>query len=50
MDHAKWCLGAMIKNSKIEIKTKVFNKKNSFLTLQCIECTIFKNILLFLNP
>jgi hypothetical protein len=39
---------AMVKGTKIEIKTKVFNEKDSFLALQCIECTIFKNILPFL--
>jgi hypothetical protein len=38
--------GVMIKNTKI--KAKVFNRKDSFLALQCIECTIFKNILPFL--
>jgi hypothetical protein len=42
--------GAMVKDTKIEIKAKVFNRKDSFLTLQCIECTISKNILPFLYP
>jgi hypothetical protein len=42
--------GAMVKDTKIEIKTKVFNRKVSFLALQCIECTISKNILPFLYP
>jgi hypothetical protein len=28
--------GAMVKNTKMEIKAKVFNKKDSFLALQCI--------------
>jgi hypothetical protein len=31
---------AMVKDTKIEIKTKVFNRKYSFSTLHCIECTI----------
>jgi hypothetical protein len=43
-------LGVMVKNIKIEIKAKKFNRKDSFLTLQCIECTISKNILPFLYP
>jgi hypothetical protein len=38
----------MVKNTKIEIKAKVFNRKDSFLTHQCIACTISKNILPFL--
>jgi hypothetical protein len=42
--------GAMVKDTNLEIKAKIFNRKYSFLTLQCIECTISKNILLFLNP
>jgi hypothetical protein len=42
--------GAIVKDTKIEIKAKVFNRKDSFLTLQCIECTISKNILPFLYP
>jgi hypothetical protein len=40
----------MVKNKKIEIKAKVFNRKVSFLALQCIECTISKIILPFLYP
>jgi hypothetical protein len=40
--------GAMVKDTKIEIKAKVFDKKVSFLALQCIKCTISKNILPFL--
>jgi hypothetical protein len=43
-------LGEMVKYIKIEIKAKNFNRKDSFSTLQCIECTIFKNILSFLYP
>jgi hypothetical protein len=42
--------GAMVKDTKIKIKAKVFDKKDSFLALQCIECTISKNILPFLYP
>jgi hypothetical protein len=42
--------GAMVKNTKIEIKAKDFNRKDSFLALQCIKCTISKNILPFLYP
>jgi hypothetical protein len=41
---------AMVKDTKIEIKVKVFIKKDYFLTLKCIECTISKNILPFLYP
>jgi hypothetical protein len=37
---------AMVKDTKI--KVKFFNRKVSFLALQYIECTIFKNILPFL--
>jgi hypothetical protein len=40
-------LGEMVKYTKIEIKAKNFNRKDSFSTLQC---TIFKNILPFLYP
>jgi hypothetical protein len=40
----------MIENTKIEIKIKKFNRKDSFLTLQCIECTISKNFLSFWYP
>jgi hypothetical protein len=36
--------GAMVKDTKTEIKVKNFNRKVSFLVLQCIECTISKNI------
>jgi hypothetical protein len=39
---------AMVKDAKIKIKAKIFNRKYSFLTLQCIECTISKNILPYL--
>jgi hypothetical protein len=41
---------AMVNNTKIEIKAKVFNRKESFLAIQCIEYTIFKNTLAFLYP
>jgi hypothetical protein len=41
-------LGAMVKDTKIEIKAKVLNWKDFFLALQCIECTISNNILSFL--
>jgi hypothetical protein len=40
--------GAMVNDTKIEIKAKLFNRKVSFLALQYIECTISKNILPFL--
>jgi hypothetical protein len=40
----------IVKDIKIEIKSKNFNKKYSFLTLQCMECIILKNILPFLYP
>jgi hypothetical protein len=40
----------MVKDTRIEIKAKIFNRKDSFLTLQCIECTISNNILPFLYP
>jgi hypothetical protein len=42
--------GVMVKDIKMAIKTKVFNRKDSFLTLQCSECTISNNILPFLYP
>jgi hypothetical protein len=42
--------GAMIKDTKIEIKAKISNRKDYFLTLQCIECIISKNLLPFLYP
>jgi hypothetical protein len=38
----------MIENTKIEIKIKNFNRKDSFLTLQCIECTISNNFFIIL--
>jgi hypothetical protein len=42
--------GVMVKDTKIEIKVKVFNIKDSFSTLQCIECIISRNILPFFYP
>jgi hypothetical protein len=42
--------GVMVKDIKIEIKAKNFNRNFFFLTLQCIECIISKNILPFLYP
>jgi hypothetical protein len=42
---------AIIKDTKIEIKAKKFNKKYLFSTLQCIENALFfKNILPFWHP